>query len=169
MCAHPELAIPQLTLQVALEPDSVAIRFRDNGPGIPDSEGLFKPFGSQTGGAGLGLYVSRAVLKSFGGDLDRLYANAGLEMQDLRAHASAPSLDLDRFASCLEERKHRTAVEQDLLAGRSAGISGTPAFFINGVPLMGAEKRAAQGPKEGRLPAADPRRAPCIRGDRVLR
>jgi signal transduction histidine kinase len=48
---------------------SVAVRFADTGPGVGDPELLFRPFQRTPGGTGLGLYVSRGILRSFGGDL----------------------------------------------------------------------------------------------------
>ncbi len=57
-------------LQIDAIPDNdqVAVRFADSGAGIELPETLFRPFqpGVQTG---LGLYVSRAIVRSFGGDL----------------------------------------------------------------------------------------------------
>jgi protein-disulfide isomerase len=43
----------------------------------------------------------------------------------------------------MDERRTQALVQKDLEAGTEAGVSGTPAFFINGIPLRGA------------LPAAD--------------
>lgn len=48
---------------------SVVIRFEDNGPGISDPQSLFRAFQRDAEASGLGLYVSRALMKSFGGDL----------------------------------------------------------------------------------------------------
>lgn len=48
---------------------SVVIRFEDTGPGIPDPQVLFRAFQRDAEASGLGLYVSRALMKSFGGDL----------------------------------------------------------------------------------------------------
>ena len=45
------------------------VRFVDSGPGILEPERLFEPFQSGGDGAGIGLYVSRAVVRSYGGDL----------------------------------------------------------------------------------------------------
>jgi PAS domain S-box-containing protein len=59
----------QLTISSAVDADSVVIRFEDTGMGIPSANGLFKPFQQGADSAGLGLYVSRAILRSFGGDL----------------------------------------------------------------------------------------------------
>jgi two-component system, LuxR family, sensor kinase FixL len=59
----------QLTVRTAMESKSVVIRFEDTGPGISSPYELFKPFQEGANATGLGLYVSRAILRSFGGDL----------------------------------------------------------------------------------------------------
>lgn len=48
---------------------SVIIRLEDTGPGISDPQVLFRAFQRDAEASGLGLYVSRALMKSFGGDL----------------------------------------------------------------------------------------------------
>lgn len=48
---------------------SVVVRFSDNGPGIASSEGLFQPFQRHATSTGLGLYVSRAMIRTYGGEL----------------------------------------------------------------------------------------------------
>ena len=45
------------------------IRLEDTGPGISDPQVLFRAFQRDAEASGLGLYVSRALMKSFGGDL----------------------------------------------------------------------------------------------------
>jgi len=47
----------------------VAIRFRDTGGGVPHPERLFHPFHTEAHSTGLGLYLSRAFMRSFKGDL----------------------------------------------------------------------------------------------------
>ena len=59
----------QLTISAAVETDSVVIRFEDTGVGVSTPENLFKPFQQRADANGLGLYVSRAILRSFGGEL----------------------------------------------------------------------------------------------------
>lgn len=59
----------QLTISSCVQTDSVIIRFEDTGVGISSPEGLFKPFQRGADATGLGLYVSRAILRSCGGDL----------------------------------------------------------------------------------------------------
>jgi two-component system, LuxR family, sensor kinase FixL len=45
------------------------IRFEDTGTGISSPENLFRPFQRGAKSTGIGLYVSRAIMRSFGGDL----------------------------------------------------------------------------------------------------
>ncbi len=59
----------RLTVTAAVEPHSVVIRFEDTGVGIASPEDLFRPFQHNAAAAGLGLYVSRAMMRSFGGEL----------------------------------------------------------------------------------------------------
>lgn len=59
----------QLTISTTVESSSVIIRFEDTGTGISDPAGLFRPFYQSADATGLGLYVSRAILRSFRGDL----------------------------------------------------------------------------------------------------
>ena len=58
-----------LRIAVAREPKKVIVRFEDSGPGIPSPEILFQPFQPGATGSGLGLYVSRSIVRSYGGDL----------------------------------------------------------------------------------------------------
>lgn len=49
--------------------DRVLLRVSDTGPGMKSTEHLFQPFRPGSDGSGLGLYVSRALIESFGGEL----------------------------------------------------------------------------------------------------
>lgn len=49
--------------------DRVAITMEDSGRGVENPEHLFQPFQSGAGATGLGLYISRGLLRSAGGDL----------------------------------------------------------------------------------------------------
>jgi len=59
----------QLAISSSVESDSVVIRFEDTGVGISSLDGLFRPFHKGADATGLGLYVSRAILRSSGGEL----------------------------------------------------------------------------------------------------
>lgn len=59
----------RLVIGASEERDRVLIRFSDTGPGVSRPDLLFQPFQREAGGSGLGLYLSRAILRSFAGDL----------------------------------------------------------------------------------------------------
>jgi len=58
-----------LSVEAVEEDDMIAVKFHDNGPGVARPQDLFKPFQPGAQSTGLGLYISRAVLRSYGGDL----------------------------------------------------------------------------------------------------
>jgi protein-disulfide isomerase len=71
---------------------------------------------------------------------DRLFANpAQLSDADLKQSASQLGLDSAKFNACFDTHKYKAAVDADIQAGDDAGVSGTPAFFINGRALTGAQ------------------------------
>ena len=59
----------ELTVVSVLENDLVMVRFQDTGPGVSSPDDLFKPFQPGAQATGLGLYIARAVVRSYGGDL----------------------------------------------------------------------------------------------------
>jgi PAS domain S-box-containing protein len=59
----------QLQITAREERETVVIRFEDTGTGIAAPENLFRPFLHAAQSTGLGLYVSRAIMRSFGGEL----------------------------------------------------------------------------------------------------
>lgn len=64
-----EMPIRELTISVAKHNERVAVRFEDTGPGVGEPGKLFQPFQPGAEGAGLGLYITRAILRSYGGEL----------------------------------------------------------------------------------------------------
>jgi protein-disulfide isomerase len=71
---------------------------------------------------------------------DRLWANTSkLQVPDLKAHAVALGLDGAGFDRCLDSGRYAALVGSDTEAGQGYGVSGTPAFFVNGRPLVGAQ------------------------------
>ena len=64
-----ESEIRELTIGVTLDRQRILIRFQDTGPGVSDPKMLFQPFQHGAASTGLGLYISRALLRSFGGEL----------------------------------------------------------------------------------------------------
>lgn len=59
----------RLRIAACEENGQLVIRFEDTGIGIASPENLFRPFQRGAKSSGLGLYVSRVIMRSFGGDL----------------------------------------------------------------------------------------------------
>jgi two-component system, LuxR family, sensor kinase FixL len=59
----------QLTVSVSVEPRKAVVRFQDSGPGIAAPERLFQPFQEGASGSGIGLYLSRYIVRTYGGEL----------------------------------------------------------------------------------------------------
>lgn len=59
----------KLHVNTSLEDKHVKIRVEDTGIGIARPENLFRPFQPGADTTGLRLYVSRSIMRSFGGEL----------------------------------------------------------------------------------------------------
>jgi PAS domain S-box-containing protein len=59
----------EMRIATSLERDLVVVRFHDTGPGVAHPEELFQPFQRGAQSLGLGLYITRAILRSHGGGL----------------------------------------------------------------------------------------------------
>ncbi|HWF10689.1 MAG TPA: ATP-binding protein [Bryobacteraceae bacterium] len=59
----------ELTIAAMDDQQRVTIRFTDTGCGVAHPDRLFRPFQQQAQAAGLGLFLSRAFMRSFRGDL----------------------------------------------------------------------------------------------------
>ncbi len=71
---------------------------------------------------------------------DVLFRNVkALEVEQLKQYAAELQLDTERFNTCLDSGQQTAAVRRDLAQGSQLGVSGTPAFFINGRFLSGAQ------------------------------
>ena len=71
---------------------------------------------------------------------DRLFANSSrLEDRDLTQYGADLGLDMMRFTACTKDARAATVVAGNLSSGETLGVSATPAFFINGRFLPGAQ------------------------------
>lgn len=71
---------------------------------------------------------------------DLLFQNQrALGRADLERYAQQIGLDMNRFRAALDNGTHNAAIDQDMAAAAQLGARGTPAFFINGRQLMGAQ------------------------------
>jgi len=71
---------------------------------------------------------------------DKLFSTAGkLGDAELKQDAVEVGLNAAQFNNCVDGHKFRAQVETDMKAGEEAGVTGTPAFFINGRSVSGAQ------------------------------
>lgn len=69
----------------------------------------------------------------------KLFTGSDLGAEKLKAIAAEVGLDKAKFDECVAKREFKADVEKDLADGAEAGVDGTPAFFINGRMLSGAQ------------------------------
>jgi protein-disulfide isomerase len=71
---------------------------------------------------------------------EKLFANSQkLAVGDLKGYAKDLKLDQAKFDKCLDSNEKAPVVDKNRKAGEEAGVTGTPAFFINGRSLSGAQ------------------------------
>lgn len=71
---------------------------------------------------------------------DKLFANQQqLERPALERYATELGLDAEKFKACLDGGEYRDDVQADMARGKELGVTGTPAFFINGRFISGAQ------------------------------
>ena len=71
---------------------------------------------------------------------DLLFAHQDtLDVASLKQYAADLGLDSARFDACLDSGAMAEEVAGDVADGQAYGVSGTPAFFVNGIKLTGAQ------------------------------
>jgi protein-disulfide isomerase len=71
---------------------------------------------------------------------NNLYSTPGdLSKTDLAKRAADLGLDSAAFEACMTANKHETLIKTNYDDGAALGVTGTPAFFINGRMLVGAQ------------------------------
>lgn len=56
-----------------------------------------------------------------------------------KAYATELNLNMDKFNTCLDNGEMAEEVKKDFADGQKYGVTGTPAFFINGEKIVGAQ------------------------------
>lgn len=77
---------------------------------------------------------------------DTIFENqADLSVSNLKQWARDLGIGLDssRFDRCLDNGEFEARVNAELAYGQQLGVSGTPSFFVNGKPLVGAQPFSA--------------------------
>lgn len=103
-----------LTINARMLKDRIAVEFRDTGGGVRNPERLFRPFQPGAQATGLGLYLSRAFMRSFRGDL----------RYEPRPDGSSFIVELSPLLSGLE--KIHEPGHPDSVGGRSRLVPGEP-------------------------------------------
>jgi len=64
---------------------------------------------------------------------------SALEDDDLKAAVEKAGIDMAKWSTCITDEAQLAEIQKDFEEGSAAGVSGTPAFFINGIFLNGAQ------------------------------
>ena len=92
--------------------------------------------------------AAREAFKQKGSDAfwkmhDKLYESqkkeGGLKREALDGYAKEMGLDMTKWKNALDNQTHKAEIDADSKIGDEAGISGTPAFVINGYFVSGAQ------------------------------
>jgi protein-disulfide isomerase len=71
---------------------------------------------------------------------DKLFANQSkLELDDLKRYAKELGINSTQFEKDLVDSRTKKRVDDDMAEAGSLGVTGTPAFFVNGHYLNGAQ------------------------------
>ncbi len=62
-----------------------------------------------------------------------------LDRDAFAAYAEKLDLDVEGLLACVDEERYSDEVEADARYASGLGITGTPTFFINGIPMVGAQ------------------------------
>ncbi len=104
-----------MTVSAKMEKDRITVQFRDTGGGVGNPERLFRPFQQGAQATGLGLYLSRAFMRSFRGDL----------RYEPEPDGSSFIVELSPLFSAVEKEGHGSG-DQDSISGRSRLVPGEP-------------------------------------------
>jgi len=72
---------------------------------------------------------------------DQLFKTTNFDKQALIGYAKDAKLDDKQFESCLTSQKYKLQIDKDIEEAQKAGVNGTPAFFINGSLISGAQQQ----------------------------
>jgi protein-disulfide isomerase len=71
---------------------------------------------------------------------DLLFQNqSALDDASLKSYAASLGLDTAAFDECLDSDSKVSEIQKDFQDGSAAGVQGTPAFFVNGILIEGAQ------------------------------
>jgi protein-disulfide isomerase len=71
---------------------------------------------------------------------DKMFANQqALERASLDKYAQEVGLNMDKYKAAMDGHTYKAQIESDSKRGTAVGANGTPAFYINGLSVSGAQ------------------------------
>lgn len=70
---------------------------------------------------------------------DALFQADAINDEKIAEIVAAQTLDKAKYDACMSEGRTKSMIDEDMAAGGEVGVSGTPAFFVNGRLLSGAQ------------------------------
>jgi protein-disulfide isomerase len=70
---------------------------------------------------------------------EKLFSGESLGTEVYTQYAQDLGLNMKTFEACLSDHKYQQAIEKDSNFAIDLGIRSTPTFFINGLPIVGAQ------------------------------
>jgi protein-disulfide isomerase len=126
-CPHCQKAAPTVESLLALEPD---VHFVFQNFPLPAHNWAEKAAGYvDCVGAASNEAVWKFIQKTFDEQANITEANAD---EKLKAIATASGANADEIAACAAKPETKARIEASLALGKSVGVTGTPALFING-------------------------------------
>lgn len=74
----------------------------------------------------------------YAGQTENLSGDAATATAFVNKTASDLKLDTKKFNDCVSSAKYQSVVDADSASGRTAGVNGTPATYVNGTLVSGA-------------------------------
>jgi protein-disulfide isomerase len=74
---------------------------------------------------------------------DLIYDNdnpGAISKNELKAYAAKVELDMDKFNACVDSHRYQAKVNNQQHEAFEAGFKGTPAFLVNGKPMVGVQR-----------------------------
>lgn len=128
-CGYCRKIYPTLRELIDEYPGKIRLVYRDYPLGGPNPAGMSPIIAANCAGA-QGKYWEMH---------DALMKGSGFSEQMLTEKATAAGVDIDQWKACMANPTAQVEeISRDFNAGQEVGVSGTPAFFINGVFLNGA-------------------------------
>jgi len=70
---------------------------------------------------------------------DAIFKADAITDETIATAVTATAIDKTKYDACMSEGRTKKMIDEDMAAGANVGVSGTPAFFVNGRMLSGAQ------------------------------